>query len=203
VDFIDFVLDHLPPAPARVLEVGCGSAGGVTPALAERGYDVLGIDPRAPERPFFRQVALEELAEPGPFDAVVAGRVLHHLEPLGPALDKLADLAPVLLVDEFAWNHMDDATADWYEGQHRMLAAAGAEPKGPSSMEEWRWKHAGLHPYETLRAELDARYEERAFERLPYLYRWLGGPAAESLEQTLIDVGAVRPLGWMYAGARR
>jgi hypothetical protein len=203
VDFVDFALAHLPAAPARVLEVGCGSEGGVTPALAQRGYEALGIDPRAPEGPLFRQVALEELEGTEAFDAVVAGRVLHHVDPLGPALDKLAGLAPLLIVDEFAWNHIDAPTEDWYEGQHRMLRAAGAGPKGPASIEEWRWRHADLHPYEPLRAEIDARYEERAFVRRPYLYRWLGGPATESLEQALVDAGAVRPLGWMYAGTRR
>ena len=201
--FLDFVLDQLPPAPARVLEIGCGPDGGVTPALAERGYDALGIDPRAPEGPRFRQLSVEELDGEGAFDAVAAGRVLHHVDPLGPALDKLAALAPLILVDEFAWNHMDAPTVEWYEGQHRLLAAAGHEPKGPSSMEEWRWRHAGLHPYETVRAELDTRYEERAFERLPYLHRWLGGPSTASLEETLVANGVVQPLGWMYAGVRK
>jgi 2-polyprenyl-3-methyl-5-hydroxy-6-metoxy-1,4-benzoquinol methylase len=47
-DFLEFVLSRLPRAPARVLEVGCGIEGGVTPALAACGYDVLGIDPDAP-----------------------------------------------------------------------------------------------------------------------------------------------------------
>jgi len=203
VEFLDFVLAHLPPPPARVLEVGCGVDGGVTSALAERGYDALGIDPRAPVGPRFRSTTLEELDDSGPFDAVVAGRVLHHVDPLAPALDKLAALAPLILVDEFAWNHMDDPTADWYEGQHRMLAIAGHEPKGPSSIEHWRAAHADLHPYETLRAELDARYDEVAFERLPYLHRWLRGPATRALEEALIGAGAVRPLGWVYAGTRR
>lgn len=203
MEFLDFVLSHLPPAPARVLEIGCGVDGGVTPALAERGYDALGIDPRAPEGPRFSAVTLEELDDTGPFEAVVAGRVLHHVDPLGPALDKLAALAPLILVDEFAWNHMDDDTASWYEGQHHMLAVAGQEPKGPSSIAHWRGAHADLHPYETVRAELDARYDEVAFERLPYLHRWLGGPAAQALEETLIGAGAIQPLGWVYAGTRR
>lgn len=203
MEFLDFVLSHLPPPPASVLEVGCGADGGVTPALAAHGYDVLGIDPRAPEGPWFRSVTLEELEDPGPLDAVVAGRVLHHVDPLGPALDKLAALASLLVVDEFAWNHMDDETASWYEGQHRMLTVAGQEPTGPSSVPQWRDAHADLHPYELLRAEIDARYEELAFDRLPHLYRWLGGPAAKALEETLIGAGAIKPLGWVYAGRRK
>ncbi len=203
LDFAAFVLTQLPAAPLRVLEVGCGYDGGVAPTLAAAGYDVLAIDPEAPEGPLYRQFTLEELDDPGPFDAVVAGRVLHHVDPLGPALDKLLALAPLLLLDEFAWNHMDAPTVDWYESQHRLLVAAGREPKGPAELGEWRAKHSDLHPYETLRAEVDARYKERYFEWRPYFYRWLGGPASEALEAALIDAGAIRPIGFRYAGVSK
>jgi hypothetical protein len=203
VDFTEFVLSQLPQPPGRVLEVGCGRKGGVASALASAGYEVLAIDPDAPEGPLYRQVALEELDEPGPFDAVVAGRVLHHVHPLGSALDKLAGLAPLLILDEFAWNHLDGPTVEWYEAQHRLLVAAGREPKGPPDLAEWRARHADLHPYETLRAEVAERYDERSFEWRPYLYRWLQGPASEALEEGLISAGAIRPIGFRYAGVRR
>jgi hypothetical protein len=175
----------------------------VAPALADAGYDVLAIDPRAPAGPLYRQVALEELDDPGPYTAVVAGRVLHHVHPLGPALDQLAGLAPLLILDEFAWNHIDEPTVQWYEAQHRLLVAAGREPTGPPDLTEWRSRHTDLHPYETLRAELAARYDERHFEWRPYFYRWLGGPATEELEQGLIDADAIRPIGFRYAGVSR
>jgi hypothetical protein len=203
VGFTEFVLSQLPEAPRRVLEVGCGHEGGVAPVLAAAGYDVLAIDPHAPEGRLYRQIALEEFEDPGPFDAVVAGRVLHHVHPLGPALDKLAGLAPLLILDEFAWNHMDEPTIDWYESQHRVLVAAGREPKGPPDLGEWRARHSDLHPYETLRVEVDARYDERHFEWRPYFYRWLEGPATESLEAGLIAAGAIRPIGFRYAGVSK
>jgi hypothetical protein len=203
VNFTEFVLSQLPQPPGRVLAVGCGRKGGVASALASAGYEVLAIDPDAPEGPLYRQVALEELDEPGPFDAVVAGRVLHHVHPLGSALDKLAGLAPLLILDEFAWNHLDGPTVEWYEAQHRLLVAAGREPKGPPDLAEWRARHADLHPYETLRAEVAERYDERSFEWRPYLYRWLQGPASEALEEGLISAGAIRPIGFRYAGVRR
>ena len=41
VDFLPFVLCHLPP-PARMLEVGCGDEGGLVPDLVGRGYEVVG-----------------------------------------------------------------------------------------------------------------------------------------------------------------
>jgi hypothetical protein len=200
MDFAAYARNQLPPPPGRVLEVGCGREGGIAPKLAEAGYEVLAIDPEAPSGPLYRRVSLEELDEEGRFDAVVAGRVLHHVHPLGPALDKLRRLAPLLVLDEFAWNHMDDATVEWYESQHRVLVAAGLEPTGPADLGEWRTRHSDLHSYETLRAELDARYEERHFEWRAYFYRWLEGPASESLEDSLIAAGAIRSIGFRYAG---
>jgi SAM-dependent methyltransferase len=202
VDFTGFALSQLPEAPGRVLEVGCGYEGGVAPALAAAGYDVLAIDPEAPEGPLYRRMTLEELDDPVPFDAVVAGRVLHHVHPLAPALDKLAALAPLLVLDQFAWNHMDEPTVDWYQAQHRLLRAAGREPKGPSDLSDWRSQHSDLHTYETLRAEIDVRYVERSFEWRPYFYRWLEGPATETLEAALIAAGAIRPIGFRYTGVR-
>jgi hypothetical protein len=202
MDFTAFALSQLPEPPRRVLEVGCGHEGGVAPALVAEGYDVLAIDPEAPEGPLYRQIALQDLDDAGPFDAVVAGRVLHHVDLLGAALDKLVGLAPLLILDEFAWNHMDEPTIDWYESQHSVLVAAGREPKGPPDLSEWRAEHADLHPYEVLRAEIDSRYDECYFEWRPYLYRWLGGPATESLEAGLIQAGAIRPIGFRYAGVR-
>jgi hypothetical protein len=202
MDFAAYAETNLPPPPGRVLEVGCGWEGGIAPSLAEAGYDVLAIDPEAPDGPLYRRVTLEELDEETPFDAVVAGRVLHHVHPLGPALDKLSRLAPLLILDEFAWNHMDEPAEQWYEAQHRVLSAAGREPEGPPRLDEWRERHRDLHPYETLRAEIDARYDERHFEWRPYFYRWLDGPATEQLEQALISSGAIRPIGFRYAGVR-
>lgn len=197
--FIDFVLSQLPPPPALVLEVGCGKDGGVTPALAAAGYEVLGVDPRAPEGPLFRRVTLEELG-PGQYDAVVAGRVLHHIADLDAALDKLAAAAPLLILDEFAWERMDEPTTEWYEGQYRMLQLAGAEPSGPPDLAEWRGEHADLHPSDVVRSALDARYDEAHFEWRSYLYRWLGGPATFALEQMLIDSDLIRALGFRYVG---
>jgi hypothetical protein len=186
-----------------VLEVGCGSEGGIAPDLAAAGHQVLAIDPDAPEGALYRRLTLEELDDPGPFDAIVAGRVLHHVHPLGEALDKLAGLAPVLILDEFAWNHIDPRTVEWYEAEHSRLTAAGREPKGPPDLTKWRERHQGLHPYEALRSEIDARFEERHFEWHPYFYRWLDGVATEPMERELIATGSIAQIGFRYAGVRR
>jgi hypothetical protein len=199
-DFLDFVRARLPRPPARVLEVGCGPEGGLVPLLAERGYDVLGIDPDAPEGEPFLRSTIERFDDPGPFAAVVASRVLHHVDPLGPALDKLARLAPLLLLDEFAPEQIDEPTRSWYEEQHRLLLAAGREPEGPSDLGEWAERHGDLHPSHLVLGELEARFETRHLEWRPYLYRWLGGPASEALERAVMDAGAIRAVGFRYAG---
>ena len=182
-----------------MLEVGCGPDGGLAPGLAAAGYDVLAIDPNAPEGPLFRRVTIEELDDPGPFDAVVAGRVLHHVAPLGPALDKLAGLAPLLIVDEFASDRVDDAARAW----HRQVYAELAEPGGPRDLDDWRVAHPGLHVYTLLRAELDARYEESHFEWRPYLYRWLLEDGAKEREERAIEAGVIQPIGFRYTGVTR
>jgi hypothetical protein len=200
-DFATFVLDQLPPGPARVLEVGCGREGGLVAMLAARGYDVLGVDPDAPDEPGFVRARFEDID--GEYDAVVAGRMLHHVNPLDDGIAKLASLAPLIVVDEFAWNRIDDDARDWYAGQHRMLAAAGAGPPGPPDLGEWGTRHSDLHSDDTLLAALRAHYDERVLERIPYLHRWLEGPSSEALEGTLIGAGAFPAIGYRWAGTRR
>jgi hypothetical protein len=202
-DFGTFVLKQLPPPPLRVLEVGCGHEGGLVELLAGAGYDVLGVDPHAPGGERFLQTTFQEASSSlllEGFDAVVAGRVLHHVDPLDEGLDLLASFAPLLVVDEFAHDRIDRAAQDWYEGQHRMLRASGLEPSGPSDLDDWRARHPGLHRHDVVLAGLRARYNERVLEWLPYLSRWLGGPSSESLEETLIAAELIPAVGYRWAG---
>jgi hypothetical protein len=194
--FSDYVLGRLPPPPLRVLEVGCGDQGGVTPALVAAGYDVLAIDPRAPEGPRYRQITLEEL-EPEPFDAVVAGRVLHHVTPLAPALAKLAAMAPFLIADEFAFDRIDAAAQQWYERLYSERCAEGAHPEGPPDLGAWRLRHVDLHSSETLLAAVDMVYGTVQLEWRPYLYHWLGDET-RPLERAAIEVGELQPIGYRF-----
>jgi len=206
--FEDFLRAHLPAPPARVLEVGCGS-GELTTALAVAGYEVLGIDPLAPQGERFRRLKLEDLEEEHTWDAVVAARSLHPIRDLDDALDKVVRLlvpGGVLVVEELGWDLADDATLDWLWGQRRAIAAAGGG-EAPASLEdlraEWEAEHVGVHGYVSLRAELAERFEEVASEPAPVLHRLLGGVASEVLEQALVDAGAIRALGFRYAGRPR
>lgn len=199
--FVAYVFAQLASPPARVLEIGCGAEGGVTPALAAAGYDVVGIDPDAPNGPLFRRTTIEAFDDAGPFAAVVAGRVLHHVDPLDEALEKLARFAPLLIVDEFACDRIDRAARDWYANEYRARAAAGAPPRAPEDLDEWRWAHPGLHPYDVVRSALDRCYEERDFRWEPYLYRWLGGET-RTREEAMIAGGELQPIGFRYTGVR-
>jgi SAM-dependent methyltransferase len=208
MDASEFVLARLPEPPTRVLEVGCGD-GSLALALAEAGFDVVAVDPVAPEGEIFRRTTIEELDEPGPFVAVVASRSLHHLHDLDVALDRIVSLLEpggTIVVDEFAPDRLDHDTLDWWYGQRRALAAARGTDSS-ESFEAFRARqaaeHEDLHGSATLRAALDARFEEREFSWEPYLWRELGGVATRELERTLIDAGAIQAVGYRFAGVRR
>jgi ubiquinone/menaquinone biosynthesis C-methylase UbiE len=209
VDVTRFVLSHLPTVPARVLEIGCGP-GEVARAVAAAGYDVTAIDPAAPEGPIFRPLKLEDLEEDVRFDAIVAIRSLHHITDLDSALDKVVRLLEPpgrLVVEEFAWDRLDEPTAGWFHGQQRALAAAGRLERAPRTLhecrDEWEQEHVGLHGYEAMREALDARFAERHFEWTPYLHSLLNGVASEGLERSLIDGGVIAATGFRYVGAPR
>ena len=206
--FREFVREHLPEPPARVLEVGCGQ-GELATALAVEGYDVLGIDPAAPYGDLFRRITLDDVEEDERFDGVVASHVLHHIRDLDAAVAKIARLlrpGGVLVVDDFGWDLLDEATLDWFYGQRRALAAAG-HGEAPASAEElrreWEVHHLGVHPYRTLLDAFAARFDERERTPVPHLYRKLAGVATEVLEEALVESGAIRPLGFRFAGVVR
>jgi SAM-dependent methyltransferase len=199
----EFVAASLPPAPARVLEVGCGR-GDLARAIAALGYKVVAIDPEAPEGAIFRSVSLEDFDDPGPFDAVVASRSLHHVPDLGGALDKVAALLRprgVLVLNEHAWDRMDEATARWF-----LDRWSEADPDAPRSLDEfleyWRTDHTGLHGYEAIRRELDRRFAQRFFAWTPYRHGELGDAADAAEQRALIEAGEIRATGFRYVGER-
>jgi SAM-dependent methyltransferase len=191
-----WVRSQLPPPPARVLEVGCG-AGELARALAAASYDVLAVDPVAPEGRIFERTTIEALRDPGPFDAVVASRALHHVHDLDAVLEKIGGLAPRLVLDEFAWDRLDEATARWYEEQR------GRSKTPPPPVAEWHGRHWDLHGFDALRAALARHFAEREFSLVPYLHRYMHLPELEPVEAALIEAGEIQALGFRYVGAAR
>jgi SAM-dependent methyltransferase len=200
MEVLQFVKAQLPPAPAQVLEVGCGD-GRLARAVDDLGYRVTAIDPAASEGAIFQAMALEDFADPVGFDAVIASRVLHHIPDLGAALSMLRRLLVPggrLIAVENACDRFDPPTARWYLEQRRAT-----DPDAPSSVRaclaEWEADHAGLHGFAAMRRELDRRFTESFFAWTPNLYSELG-QALEQEERTLIEAGAIQATGFVYVG---
>jgi SAM-dependent methyltransferase len=218
----EFVLGNIGDSPTRVLEVGCGE-GELALALARAGHSVTAIDPQAPEGPIFRRVRIEEFTDPAQFDHVVAILSLHHVEDLGMAVSNMADLlraGGTLLVVEFAWDRIDEATAEWalerlpvasQTEKHSWLgrrcqewARGGArETRAPaeSYFAEWA-SEEGFHSSLLIRDELGRRFVERFFEWVPYLYPELREDVSESDESAAIEAGTINATGFRYVGTR-
>jgi SAM-dependent methyltransferase len=206
---VAFVREQLPPPPASVLEVGCGD-GDLARELDAAGYDVVAIDPEAPSGPIFRAVKLEDFDGSGPYDGVVASLSLHHIHDLGAAVDKIATLLEpggLLVLNEWDRERFQGRTARWYFHQRQALAALGREhaeiePTFDDWWPEWHDRRSDVHPYAAMRPELDRRFSERLFERVPYLYGYRLGAEVEPLERALIEAGKIEAVGLRYVGER-
>jgi SAM-dependent methyltransferase len=212
-----FVRGQLPPAPATVLEVGCGTLGGFVPALLDAGYYAVGVDPEAPEGPAYRRTEFERYEPPQPVDWVVASLSLHHVADLKEVLDRLAALlvpGGVLVVVEWAWEQFDEATARW--------CFARLAPPDPGKEPGWlhkhkeRWTASGqpwddylrawateerLHPGEAIVRGLDARFDRQSYMEAPYFFTELAD-ISEPEEQAAIDAGLIQAGGIRYTATR-
>lgn len=212
-----FVHSWLPPAPASVLEIGCGTTGGFVPGLRQNGYEAFGIDPDAPDGADFRHIDFEQFEPPRPVDAIVASRSLHHVADIDDVLDRAAgSLRPggAIVVAEWAWERFDDDTARWCfarlgppaDGEAGWLQrrrdgwlASGATWQ--AYFEDWARGH-GLIRSDRILAGLDARFERSLCEYAPYFFADLAA-GSEQDEQLAIDTGEIRATGIRYAGTRR
>jgi SAM-dependent methyltransferase len=189
-DTVTFVAREL-LAPARVLDAGCGP-GEVLRALMAQGYEVVGID--VDEEAVTRASANGGRAlradllsfEDEPFDAVFFGRSLHHMSPLGAALERTRALLTrggLLIAEEFALESVDFDTARWLYELDSMLETTGIVAHGPHAhpevddpLERWRLEHVHDPPLATgeeMLAAISADFAIDSIERVPYLYRHL------------------------------
>ena len=193
----------------RVLEVGCGN-GYFALSLARRGHEVTAIDRSLnAQLPYAKGVAFVQADllqyEATPFDAVVCIASLHHIAPPDAAINAVCQLlAPgaLLVVDDFAVEAPDAATARWYFEIQELLAAAGLFSAerihgSPTAEPLVRWQQAHAHQGEPLvegsamQAAISARLNLARVERGPYLYRYIAtaleeqAPAGETLARRL------------------
>ena len=199
---LGFVLAALPPAPARVLEVGAGQ-GELAAALRERGYDVVAIDPAADGAAGVEPVALNDMAgEDASFDAAVAVVSLHHVDPLEPSCARLAALVRrggALAIDEFDVSRFDTRAARWQMAQR--MAAGIDHPHDPA---EWSADLRGhMHALADIRAALAPAFAIGEPVRGPYLYRWDLDPVLRTVEERLVASGELPATGARLVGIRR
>ena len=211
-----FVRDTLPAAPARVVEIGCGSLGGFVPRLESAGYEATGVDPEAPSGLSYRQVEFEHYGLPAGLDAVVACTSLHHVADLGQVLDLVHDaLVPggSVVVVEWARERFDEATARWCFD--RLPETAGDDDWLRHRRSEWlesgqpwdaflrSWAQAeGLHAWPDIRDKLDGRFDCEQASYGPYFFADLVD-TSEGDEQAVIDSGLIRANRVQYHGRRR
>jgi SAM-dependent methyltransferase len=196
---ITFVRESLPPAPARLLEVGAG-AGELAEQLRAAGYDVVAIDP-AGQAPTVQSVRLHELDEPAAsFDAAVAVVSLHHVEPLEESCRHLGTLVRSggpLVVDEFDVGLLDVPAIEWWS---RNRADDHHDHDDPAAIVAAMRAH--LHPLERIVAALEPWFDLGPAERGPYLYRWAQRPDLREAEEREIEAGAVPATGARLVGRR-
>jgi SAM-dependent methyltransferase len=210
------VRHQLPAAPAHVVEIGCGPLGGFVARMRAAGYDAVGVDPDAPEGPWYRRVRYEthEMSEPA--QAVVACTSLHHVTDVAVVLDLIwTALASggSLVVIEWARERFDAVTAQWCFD--RLPAPADNPGWLQRRYDEWRasglpWRtycdawarEEGLHSGESIVRELDARFERQSLSYGPYFFADLAG-ISEGDEQAAIDATAIEANRISYLGRRR
>jgi SAM-dependent methyltransferase len=200
-----FFLNHLLSPSARLLEVGCGT-GELARTLDRPGYSVTAIDPDAPIGDIFRKTSLEEFQEQQPFDVVIASRSLHHIADLVQAVSKLRSLLEsdgLLILDEFAWDQMDERTARWYLSQVGQPRPEDVSLRPGKFPEAWIAEHEGLHESHTMRRALADVFDEQEFDWVPYIAEhYLKRPDLILQEWELIRSGLINPLGFHYVGRR-
>jgi SAM-dependent methyltransferase len=204
----------LPAPPARVLEIGCGPHGGFVPNLSSSGYDVIGIDPDAPEGVEYRRSQFENAdLQPG-LDIVIASMSLHHVadpaEVIGRIASLLTDRGAVVVV-EWAWEDFDEPTArwcfarlgasddtGWLRRRHDEWLASGQEWEAYL----WGWtEREGLHPSAALIRLLDRCFDRQHLSRGAYLFADLAG-TSEQDELSAIEAGEIRATRVDYVGRR-
>ncbi|GLY06828.1 MULTISPECIES: class I SAM-dependent methyltransferase [Actinoplanes] len=163
------------PAPAHVLEIGCGT-GQATRDLAERGYRVtaveLGASMAATARRNLRghdavtvvSGAFEEWSLPDePFDVVLAATAFHWLDPAVRVVKSADALRPGGVLATIATQHIAGGTAEFFVAAQRCYERF--DPDTPPGL---RLEPAGNFPFDDADVRREARFGPATFFR----YEW-------------------------------
>jgi SAM-dependent methyltransferase len=172
--------------------------------LRARGYDAIGIDPKAPSGPHYLQVDFEHAELPQQLDAVVASTSLHHVANPAEVIDRITSRLTsggTVIILEWAWEMFDEPTAGWCFERLGPDEEAGwlhrRRDEWRASRERWlkymqHWaKRERLHRGDMLVRLLDARLDRRHLSRGPYFFPDLAD-TTEADEQAAIDAGRVQ-----------
>jgi SAM-dependent methyltransferase len=184
---VSFLMDVL-RGGQRVLEVGCGR-GEVARRLAAGGFQVTALDralPDASPAPGVTFVERDFLEfDDGRFDAVVFTASLHHISPIGAAIDRAHELlvpGGLVVADEFDLEAPGHETLRWYYDVQELLAAAElfprerVDPPGSNVVQRWRLAHVHdppLHTGVAMRRAIAERFDLRDVHGAAYLYRYI------------------------------
>jgi len=200
-DLIAFVRSSLPPAPARILEIGAGT-GELAAHLRAAGYLVTAIDPAAEPDTEVRPISL--LEADGEFDAAVAVVSLHHVAPLDESCVHLATLlAPgaQLVIDEFDVARFDERALEWWRSQRRALGESSDQDEHPAQVVDKLREH--VHPLSVVCDALTPRFQIGEPVRGPYLHRWELSASLREVEVELIAQDLLPATGARLVGTMR
>lgn len=210
-----FISAALPPAPARLLEIGCGPAGGIVPAALAAGYEAVGVDPQAPDGAAYQRMPFEEYEPSSNVDVVVSVQAIHHLTDLDAAFERVDRMLTddgVLVIVEWAWEHIDEATAQWlfarvpadatsgWAGARRDDWHASGLP-WPEYRDRWALGH-GLHSWRAVESALGKRFDTVARDDAPSLFGDVS-EVSEEAERAAIAAREITATGIHWVGRRR
>ena len=179
---------HLPPAPARVVEIGCGPAGGFVPFLLENGYEAVGVDPKAPSGSHYARYRVRELRlraavrrgdrvhlAPSRTRSGKGARPAHHhaserrargRRRVGVGEVRRGDGAVVLRARRRAWVELAPPPPRRVAGLWTGMGRSTSIPLR---------EHHGLHSAQELLRVLDERLDRQFSEDGPYFFSDLPG----------------------------